>query len=392
MKSKLLHAVCLLLSLTVFSSAVEPNYIRTTVHNVNSTDGAAGTEDVVTTVYSDGLGREIQTKVRLDESRDRVLSVFYDEAGRQTVTTKPYIDNSTAGYFSPGDLTDVKAKLQNEYATSHPQDKDYAYSEVTYYNDPTGRVKKAGAPGVKNHINSGNAVETWYFGVSRPSLDNIPVDVNFSLESGTVVFNDGFVTEILENTGYDTAQVFDELYDHLLSAVENPFGTPNHHLTVTRDAGRKLTQSLADGLGRTVATWADPTDVPGDEIVARYKYDILGNVLEEDAPGNHISNTKYNYNTLGQLIRKETPDGAIEVYEYDDAGNLKVKTKYFKDPTKNQGENEIPRQKITYKYDTFSRLITIYEHPFKETYFGFPEMRVKNYFEVDWSQVLITIA
>ena len=337
----------------VFTHALESNYVKTTVYGVNSTGITEGTSNVVSTEYSDGLGRQIQSKLKLDATHDRTVSYFYDNAGRPSITTKPFIDQSSPGYFLEGDLAAIKAKLATEYA-GYAGDANYAYSEVSYYDYPNGQIRKTGAPGLSNHIGSDHAVQGWTFGVSETNPSD-PI----TLTEGSVIFQGGLISAITENAPYDTADVLDALYEHLLTVTPNPFGTPTHYLSVTRDPSRHLTQELKDLFGRKVATYADPSPVDGDEILSQIEYDILGHVLKEKAPGgNLISDSKFTYNTLGELIRKEGPDGTIETYEYDDAGNVAAVNRYFNNPVTN---TETQVQRIGYNYDDFSRMTEVWQ-------------------------------
>jgi len=331
-------------------SAVMPNYVKTKVYNI---DGNGN--NVVSTEYSDGLGRQVLSKVQLDSVNGLAVSTFYDSTGRKYLETKPYLDNTGVC----GSITDVKKRLSDEYASSFPSDKDYAFSQIDYYNDPTGRVRKTSLPGEQHNINSEYITRIWYFGVSRDNL-SLPSE----LTNGQISFENGFITEITENSVggvlKDTADVLDELYEYLLVHDSCSFLNPDHYLTVTMGNGRKLSQQLKDSFGRTVADFVDLSSVSGDEIISEYRYDILGNLLEEIAPKDLagtdlelISNTKYFYNTLGQLIRKESPDGPIVRMEYDIAGNLTDKKLYY---VNLNDSSEILKEHIVYFYDKLSRL------------------------------------
>ena len=329
--------------------AEEPNYVRSIVYKVD------GEHDVQSTSYTDGLGRVLQSKLSLNGVEDRVVSTFYDDLGRQSIVTKPYIDNTSCGRFFPGNLASVKAKLETEYASYGPADAQYAYSESDYYDDPTGRMKSSGLPGSQNRLGADRESRNWYFGIVREPSSIGPVE----LTRGEITFQNGFIAGITEYSGYDTADVLDELTEFMLDIPPTIFATElTHFLTVTRDAGRQLTQVLKDQFGRVVSNWADPSSDPGDEIISSYRYDILGNKIEEIAPNstNPISNSTYQYNTIGQLIRKRTPDGAIETMEYDDAGNIASLKKYHKNPTTMVEKLE---QHTRYYYDEFSRLCTV---------------------------------
>jgi hypothetical protein len=71
-------AILLFVSL---AAAVEPNFVRTTVYGV----GQNGTANIVATDYSDGLGRSIQSKVKIDDTTDRVSCTFYERVA-ETIT------------------------------------------------------------------------------------------------------------------------------------------------------------------------------------------------------------------------------------------------------------------------------------------------------------------
>lgn len=343
--SKCIKNCSLLLCLAVAAISVEPNYVKTTVFDV---DGMGN--NIVTTEYSDGLGRPIQSKIKLDNTKDLTNSVFYDRIGRKTIETKFYIDTSFNGRFFPGEVDRI---LEASYEKDFPADKEYAYSEIEYYEDPIGRIRKSSIPGAQYHIDSDHISQLWYFGVSREDLS-----LTTELENGNITFEDGFVSDItegiVEGVQKDTSDVLDELYKYLIS--NKPFTNPQYKLVVKRGLGRNITQELIDALGRTVATWADSSSADNDEIIAYYNYDIMGNLLEEIAPDNLISNSVYKYNTLGQLIRKETPDGSIEKMKYDERGNLVIKEWVFDDPD----TGETLKEKIAYVYDDFSRLTEIW--------------------------------
>ena len=110
MSRLLLVVVCVLLAAAVRAvNAVEPNYVRTTTYDV---DGAGS--NVETTEYSDGLGRAVQWKLKLNDTKDRVSCTYYDEAGRPKISTKSFVDEINEGQFLPGEITDSDIKNQLE--------------------------------------------------------------------------------------------------------------------------------------------------------------------------------------------------------------------------------------------------------------------------------------
>jgi YD repeat-containing protein len=310
-----------------FTNAAEPNYVRSRVINV---DGAF--HDVVSTQYSDGLGRSIQSKQRLSETQARVVSTFYDEAGRPYLSTKPFIDKAanSVDLFTPGDFNEIKSTINASayyYAfTSGGTIDAFAYSESEYYDDPLGRVKRAGAPGWDYRLESDHFTSSWTFGIVK----NLASPIHLTVEGVDIYIKttDGFVDAFSNYAATIsvplTSKILDQLYDELLN---NPIANADYFLSVSRDSDGKISQELKDLFGNTLYTRSDNV---AEKIIAEYQYDILGNLLFEKAPvaTNPIADTRYTYNTLGQLIKKITPDGGTFGYAYTPTGQLASDTSY----------------------------------------------------------------
>lgn len=315
-------------------NAVEPNFVRSTIYNVGKKDGVDN--NLVTTDYSDGLGRQIQAKVKIDDTHDRTVCTFYDEAGRPDASTNAFIDGTRPGLYLPGTLEDINTTggpLQSIYNDSK------AYSYTKYSNDPLSRVIEQNGPGEQFQ---GNAVKMWYFGVSK---DNLLIR---NLQGNTLCeFNDGFIVTDMNGTSFDG--ILSVVSDYLLSHDDAFTNDPAYFLTVSKDPRGNYTQELKNLLGKTEATRAI---VAGNEIISRYYYDVLGNLLTEEAPKptNTIADTRYTYNTLGQLIKKTTPDGGTFGFAYTPAGQIACDTSY--DAT----SGTIHRIR-RYQYDDIGRMI-----------------------------------
>lgn len=120
-----------LLLTAVAAVAVEPNFVRTTVYTVGK-DGSGNDADLVSTTYSDGLGRQIQSKVKVSATQDRTACTFYDDAGRPEFSTKTFINSGTyAGVYLPGDLATLNGTggaLRDQYSTDT---KPYSYTKYS---------------------------------------------------------------------------------------------------------------------------------------------------------------------------------------------------------------------------------------------------------------------
>jgi hypothetical protein len=161
MMRQFLMVVCVLLAaMAGWVGAVEPNYVRTTTYDVDGIVNGGGNSDndVVTTEYSDGLGRSIQSKLHLKPdlsatpqvpARDRVSCTFYDEAGRPQFSTKAFVDLQQPGAYLNGSLHDaaIEGQLTTQYPVSKYPYNTHLYNETYYWDDPLGQVKTVEGPG-----------------------------------------------------------------------------------------------------------------------------------------------------------------------------------------------------------------------------------------------------
>lgn len=386
----------LLICLTSIYS-IEPNFVRSTTYKVG-TDAENADVDITSTQYSDGMGRSLQSKTALEDGTDRIVCTYYDDLGRVQYVTKPFIDDEKPGAYLPGRRIDpnIALKLFRQYNDGH------ATSETKYHNDPLERILRSYGPG---DLYLDNHTSQWYFGVARNAAE-VEIITDGDVELGTVTFNDGFIVEINpSNENISVETMMDELYlefqrdNPFVVNVVSPEGAPSASckcvdekkvddtpvytyncvtlaLNVTLAPNGSLVQELKDGFGRTVATRADPSGEPGDEIITCMEYDVLGNIVREIAPKQDpegtsiplIDDTEYKYNKLGQLVVKKTPDGMIEKYEYTTTGKL-FSTLWF-------DRSEHLQRKVVNEYDDLDRLIRVLktEFPFSEGIYPVPAM------------------
>ena len=286
----------LFLAVSTSSSSVQPNYTKTTVYDVNATG-----DDIETKSFVDGLGRALQTQIRVSEDTALISAQEYDDAGRPSKSYKSFTHQTDLDYLS---ADEVPTKAEKAYRLVPGGENGYPYSETRYYNDPLSRVKAAGAPGSDY---SNHPVNSWYLGTKKDP--DSPTDHQDSR---------GF----LNKTGLDI------LSGKVPGDLQLPAsGTATHFLSVSMDPDGNFSQSMTTVFGNTVLTWADPNkDTEGDEIIAEYQYDILGNVLKEIPPKHGdqalLDNTTIEYNTLGQVVKRTSPDGGVTKYKYDESGRI----------------------------------------------------------------------
>lgn len=320
-----------LCSSTDGQSGLSTNYNRVTVYNDD------GGQPQIATEYSDGLGKKLETHIALrgiGGYDDLVTGYAYDEVGRQIKTYKPFPANTDGGFL--GSVIDTKAKQYFSGVNGLGEDaQGYPYTETSYCNDPLIRKKAEGFTGKVYSLDPavGNPVRYWFFGTS----DN----------SGKADRDaDGFLTcEALNKLVTTTPEMPSNIIE------------PEYSLNVIRDADGKCSQQIIETVtGKTIAVWSNEKNPPelASIVISKNKYNILGNLTEQIPPGqNLISSTSYSYNQLGQLSTKISPDGAIEVYEYDDAGNL------LKLGFKREFYQDYYSKEISYEYDNLNRITTV---------------------------------
>jgi len=243
------HAGALLLSAFVYLvSAVETNYVKTTVVGVGLDDNGNYTDQVSIT-HTDGLGRCIQSKVNnsalktsdsgVIPSASKFLTTcnFYDNAGRPVKVTLPF--NTYSERYLPGEFPVMNDLLIAEYKTYQPilsSTDPIAYSEKKYYDNPLSSVYQAASPGIDNSIKSNGTVMNWSFGVGKESLT---INAVAEDKSCTFEFNGGLIqTELNE----ESKSNLDILYKYLLVNNVTDFYNVSYTLYVIKNASGKYTQ------------------------------------------------------------------------------------------------------------------------------------------------------
>ena len=345
------HLLVVAFLLAVFSvsglNAAEPNYIRTTVHKVGK-DNSGNDADMVTTSYSDGRNKGIQTKIQLPSGDDRVVCTYYDEIGRAILTTKPFVDDEKPGNYLPGDVSTTGSLVKTQLEALYSDTK--AYSTAAYYADPLSNQAMADGPG-QNYATQN--IRYWYLGTGEsPASFDITVDGS----TETVSFKEGYITSQL------TVDILDALREHLLSTneFEPPSGTGTiYKLTVVKDFKDNYTQQVQNNLGQVITVWADPSTTANDEIIQEFEYDIRGNLVKEIAPAQQntsgpptklLDDAEYRYNPLGQLIWAKTPDGGEFEYFYTLRGQINAV-----ESITGSGQTRTVIRRVSYEYDKFGR-------------------------------------
>lgn len=108
----------------------------------------------------------------------------------------------------------------------------------------------------------------------------------------------------------------------------NPLHAFTHRLTVTMNPDGDFRQDKVDNLGNVVMTWVDScADVTDDQIVAKYEYEVDGQVRTEIPPAARdgvllADPVEYTYRTSRKVARHSSPDGGSVYYAYNGLGTV----------------------------------------------------------------------
>ncbi|WP_126248142.1 DUF6443 domain-containing protein [Chitinophaga rhizosphaerae] len=169
-----------------YASGSQVNYIRTWQTKAPISDPAtiktAGLREVkMTTIYVDGLGREIQTVVRKgslptgDTARDLVKGTVYDSEGRQSIEYLPFSASNAGGNNSISDGGFKKnpfnqqtgyfnARLTGQAGETNvgASSLTWAYNQTSYDGSPMDRVVKS-LPAGASWVGSGRGTSSAYW-------------------------------------------------------------------------------------------------------------------------------------------------------------------------------------------------------------------------------------
>jgi RHS repeat-associated protein len=299
---------------------------------------------------------------------------FADDFGNGSNPGTPTQNPSTPTYALPTLITSPPpvpgapvhtARSQYDYSTgllTGFRDRNNVVTQ-TFYSDPFNRptqVKSAlGISGIESRTLMYYAPASTPFGITLTNNDVLTakdqtVNTDSELRSWTVTDGFGRTKESWQRdpqgdvkvvTTYDalsrarqvsnpfrpslseTAVYTETTYDLLgrITAVTTPDGAvvnsafSANTATVTDQAGKKR-KSVTDALGRLKEVYEDPT---GLNYLTSYQYDTVDN-LTTVTQGTQTRT--FTYNSLKQLLTATNPESGTISYQYDQAGNLLVKT------------------------------------------------------------------
>jgi RHS repeat-associated protein len=130
-------------------------------------------------------------------------------------------------------------------------------------------------------------------------------------------------TAIWTTTGFDALSRVTSVTTPDSAVVSTAY--VGNSITVTDQAGKQR-KSVADGLGRLVQVYEAPTSL---NYLTSYTYDTLDNltgVSQVDPVTGHNQTRSFAYDSLKRLTSAMNPESGVVNYQYDENGNLRVKT------------------------------------------------------------------
>ena len=290
-------------------------------------------DPIVELLYTDGLGRVIQTQ-RLDDQTAGIIArqILYDGWGHPAVTTKPIRDDEITFAYRrdlvktfdwgsgkmTGKVADYYTQTSAQASGQKPDNSLYPYSRQVAEASPLARIIEAGAPGVEFKVGSPQAVQTDFGQTSEATA--LLTDLHLTDKAGHYT---SVTTRYPFN--HQTHSVSTRLFDLQGKLVAQRQGIGSTALTSMQQVTYET-----DGTSSLTATqpnsYAPPDGQKQNHYLTTTKTDFQGNTrMSTDCD----SGTKqYIYDAVGRLRFKLDADGVAEspnrivYWNYDALGRI----------------------------------------------------------------------
>lgn len=308
---------------TAYTSRLPVNYIRsweavapdTSAADVNM--GAPLAKFRITTQYSDGLGRGIQTVVKQGAypsgggPADLVTTDVYDEYGREQFKYLPFVANTTGGNSSTSDGLFKLNPYQEDSTFNQTQfpGETYYYGQTVFEPSPMNRPLMAFSPG-NSWMGSSRGIGKKYFlntttdSVRMWTVTEVAGDPGSYSTAGTYPPGQLFKSISLDEHGKESISFVDKEGKMILKKVQ---------LTAAADTGNGSghigwlsTYYLYDNLSQ-VRCVIQPKGV--EQLMA-------GGWVVTSAISNEFC-FRYNFDQCGRVVCKKTPGTGIIYLVYD---------------------------------------------------------------------------
>jgi len=260
------------------------------VTDTNDLATISGKDKATVTVYTDGLGRTIQSvsKHSLAQPNDIVAPAFYDSFGRQQINLLPYESNTNTGNFK----LDPFLRQYFDNMSKYPDERTF-YSQVVY--DDTSLYRSSKTMQAGSSYAGANKGTTTRVMLSKQSENVRMWDYNSSgIPTTSAAWTDNmlYVSETIDAEGKRTRSYKDREGKQVLTKVE-----VSSTAAGTQHTGWLCTYYVYDELNhlRHIITPKVIDSVQGsgfaltqnimDELCYSYTYDYKGRITEKKLPG-----------------------------------------------------------------------------------------------------------
>jgi RHS repeat-associated protein len=284
-------------------------------------------------IFYNGIGKQSQTV----DALNRTNKFIYDPVGLLTNTT--YADNSFESYTYDAESRKLTSTDRSSHTTGYTYDSlgrltvttfaDSNYNRNNY--DSGGRLTHStqvailSGGGMSPPITAEQTTDYYYDAAGRRTA------VTNALNQGTSFAYDaeGNQTNVVDALNHATGYLYDALNRQTKiifpDTTSESYGYDglNRKVAVTNQAN-VVTRFGFDTLGRlTAVTNAFGTS---QQMVTRYVYDEVGNMLQQIDGLNHTN--LYTYDALGRRNKETLPGTQAQTFGYDAVGNLIRQTNF----------------------------------------------------------------
>ena len=255
--------------------------------------GQANARKFTSAIFKDAFGSNVQIQDSLAEGKYIVSAIYSDALGKTRYEPMSFVrDTAAFGYMDMACEACVTAA--NDYydgtdSTDRPDAEGNAFTEFEpRYGNGSGSFGRSA-------------------GIARRSFEyRQEVSESYGLPASAT---DGFLhLDYLNETS---------ISDNFRKRIKNPGGK---HLTVSRDAEGRYTQSVTDEKNRPVSTW---TFDGQKELVVVNEYDGYDRLTRSYLRDYPAFADTMGYDAMGRLLSKKSNDRGLVEYAYDSLGNLR---------------------------------------------------------------------
>ena len=255
--------------------------------------GQANARKFTSAIFKDAFGLTVQKQDSLAEGKYIVSAIYSDALGKTRYEPMSFVrDTAAFGYMDMACEACVTAA--NDYydgtdSTDRPDAEGNAFTEFEpRYGNGSGSFGRCA-------------------GIARRSFEyRQEVSESYGLPASAT---DGFLhLDYLNETS---------ISDNFRKRIKNPGGK---HLTVSRDAEGRYTQSVTDEKNRPVSTW---TFDGQKELVVVNEYDGYDRLTRSYLRDYPAFADTMGYDAMGRLLSKKSNDRGLVEYAYDSLGNLR---------------------------------------------------------------------